>query len=134
MGWEEFEQIERQQLRERREGKLRRTLGVPLPGESAEQLDGIGEQDRRMAEQGLVAVMDWGGRISYKHLDDLGRLEMNARTAAERVVDWLKERVERRKLGEDAPPIPAHLPRPYLNRLPHTGMGRARYLPPTQRR
>ena len=112
MGWEEFEQIERQQLRERREGKLRRALGNPLPGESVEQLDGIGEQDRRRAEQGLVAVMEWGDRVSYKHLDDLGRLDMNARTVAERVVvEWLKERVERRKQGAEAPPIPQHLRR-----------------------
>ena len=110
MGWEEFEQMERQQLRERREGKLRRALGGPLPRESVEQLDLIGEQGRRRAEQGLVAVIDRGGKISHKHVNDLGRLDMNARTAAERLtVDWLKERVERRKLGAEAPPIPAHL-------------------------
>ena len=110
MGWEEFEQMERQQLRERSEGKLRRALGSPLPGESVEQLDRIGEQDRRRAEQGLVAVMGQGGTISYEHLDDLGRLDMTSRTAAERVVvDWLKERVESRKLGAQAPPVPRHL-------------------------
>src|SRR5215216_4086095 len=34
----------------------------------------------------------------------------NSRTAAERVtVKWLKERVKRRRWGEDAPPIPTHL-------------------------
>jgi hypothetical protein len=110
MGWEEFEHMERQQLRERREGKLRRALGVPLPGESVEQLDRIGEQDRRRAERGLVPLLDAGGRIVYKHLDDLGTLDMNARTSAERLtVDWLKERVERRKLGAEAPPVPSHL-------------------------
>jgi hypothetical protein len=50
------------------------------------------------------------GRISHKHVDDLGRPDMNARTAAERVqVDWLKERVERRKLGTAAPLVPEHL-------------------------
>jgi len=109
MGREGFMQMERWQLRERREGKLRRALGVPLPGESVEQLDRTGEQDRRRTEQGLVPLMDAGGRISHKHVDDLGRLDMNARTAAERVVDWLKERVERRKRGADTPPIPTHL-------------------------
>ena len=110
MGWEEFEQLERQQLRERREGKLRRALGVPLPGESVEQLDRIGERDRRRAEEGLVAIMNRGGTISHKHIDDLGRLDMLSRTAAERVVvNWLKERVEHRKRGAEAPPIPAHL-------------------------
>ena|SRR5215208_2602900 len=110
MGWEEFEHLERQELRERRQGKLRRALGGPLPGESVEQLDRIGEQDRRRAEEGLVAIMDRGGTFSHKHIDDLGRFDMLSRTAAERVeVDWLKERVERRKLGAEAPPIPAHL-------------------------
>lgn len=79
-------------------------------GESVEDLDRLGGQDRRGGEQGLVAVMDRGGSISYRHIDDLGRPDMNARTAAERVlVDWLKKRVERGKLGEEAPPIPPHL-------------------------
>ncbi len=54
--------------------------------------------------------MDRGGKISYKHVEDFVRLDMNARTAAERVVeDWLKERGERRKLGAEASPVPAHL-------------------------
>ena len=105
-----FEKLERRQLRERCEGKLRRALGVPLAGESVEQLDRIGELDRRSAEQGLVALLGPGGQIYYKQLDDLGRLDMNARTAAERVVvDWLKARVESRKLDAEAPPIPTHL-------------------------
>jgi hypothetical protein len=34
MGWKGFMQMERRQLRECREGKLRAALGVPLPGES----------------------------------------------------------------------------------------------------
>jgi hypothetical protein len=50
MGWEGFMGMERRQLRERRAGKLRRALGLPLPGESVEQLDRIGEQDRRRAK------------------------------------------------------------------------------------
>jgi hypothetical protein len=39
MSWEGFMQTERGQLRERREGKLRRALGVPLLGKTTEQLD-----------------------------------------------------------------------------------------------
>jgi hypothetical protein len=110
VGWEGFKEMERRQLRERREGKLRRALGFPLPGESVEQLDRTGAQDRRRADQGLVAVVGRGGGISYKHVDELGRLDMNARTAAARVVvEWLKERVERRKLGAEAPAVPEHL-------------------------
>jgi hypothetical protein len=35
---------------------------------------------------------------------------MHFRTTAERVtVEWLKERMKRRKWGEGAPPIPTHL-------------------------
>ena len=51
-----------------------------------------------------------GGRICYKHLDDLSPLDMRFVTAAARVeVGWLKERLERRKRGAEAPPIPTHL-------------------------
>ena len=89
--------------------KLRRMLGVPLPGESVEQLDRIGEHDQRRAEQELVALKE-GSRISYKHIDDLGTLDMRFRIAAEWVeVGWLKARVERRRKGAEAPPIPTHL-------------------------
>src|SRR5215204_31452 len=115
MGWAGFMQTERSQLRERRQGKLRRALGVPLPGESVEQLDRIGERDRRRAEEGLVAVMNRDGTFSHKHIDDLGRLDMTSRIAAEmEEVDWLKEGVLRRNLGVDvrsleALPTPEHL-------------------------
>jgi hypothetical protein len=66
----------------------------------------------RPAAPGHNSVNSLGLRHSPqdKHIDDLGRLDMNSRTAAERVtVKWLKERVVRRKLGADAPPIPVHL-------------------------
>ena len=50
------------------------------------------------------------GTISYKHIDDLRPLDTRFVTAAEQVeVGWLKERVERTKLGAEAPPIPTHL-------------------------
>jgi hypothetical protein len=110
MGWEGFMHMERRQLRERRQGKLRRALGLPLPGESVEQLDRLGDQDRLRAEQGLVAVVGEGRRISYKHIDDLSSLDVRLRTAAERVqVGWLKERIEHRRNGAHSPPIPHHL-------------------------
>jgi hypothetical protein len=110
MGWDGFMEMERRQLRERREGKLRKALGNPLPGETAEQLHLIGESDRARAEQRLVSIKGEGGRISYKHIDDLGTLDVRFRIAAERVaVDRLKERVGSRKLGAEAPPIPTHL-------------------------
>jgi len=64
VGWEGFMQTERNQLRMRRAGKLRRALGVPLAGETVEQLDRIGERDRLRAEQGLVPIMGGDGKIS----------------------------------------------------------------------
>jgi hypothetical protein len=110
MGWEGFMQMERRRLWERREGKLRRALGVALPGESGEGLDQLGEQDQLRAEQGLVAVMGQGGKIYYKHIDDLSRLDMRFRTAAEWLeVPWLKERLACRKKGAQAPPMPTYL-------------------------
>jgi hypothetical protein len=111
MGWDAFIAMERRKLRERCQGKLRRALGRPLPGESKEQLDHIGGLDRRGAEQGLVSLKEGeGGTISYKHIDDLGPQDMRFVTAAEWVeVGWLKERVKRYKEGAEAPPIPTHL-------------------------
>jgi hypothetical protein len=110
MGWDGFMEMERTKLRERSEGRLRRALGMPLPGESSEQLDRIGEDDQRRAKQGLVPVKGKRGTISYKHIDDLGPHDMRFITAAEWVeVGWLQERVERRKQGAEAPPIPTHL-------------------------
>ena len=103
-------EMQHRQLRERCEGKLRTALGTPLPDESKEQLDQIGEQDTIRSEQGLVSIKGEGGRIYYKHIDDLRPLDMRFVTAAERVeVGWLKERVERRKRDADAPPLPVHL-------------------------
>ncbi|MDQ4062551.1 MAG: hypothetical protein M3122_01335 [Actinomycetota bacterium] len=58
-------EMEHIQLRQRCEGKLRRTLGVTLPGEFVEELDRLGEEDRIRAEQGLVAVMGEDGEIFY---------------------------------------------------------------------
>jgi hypothetical protein len=110
MGWEGFLKIERRQLRQRREEQLRRVLGDPLPGETDEQLDRIGEASVLRAEQGLVAVMGEDGSISYKPLTDLLRHDMHSRTSAERVeVGWLRERLECRRKGQDAPSIPPHL-------------------------
>jgi hypothetical protein len=83
MGWDGFMEMERTKLRERSQGRLRRALGMPLPGESKEQLDQIGEDDQRRAEQGLVSIKGEHGRISYKHIDDLSPLEMRFITAAE---------------------------------------------------
>jgi hypothetical protein len=60
MRWQEFMSLEHRRLDERREGKLRRALGDPLPGETKEQLERIGERDRLMAHHGLVALVGGG--------------------------------------------------------------------------
>ena len=75
-------EMERTKLRERSEGRLRRALGMPLPGESSEQLDRIGEDDQRRAKQGLVSIKGERGTISYKHIDDLSPHDMRFITAA----------------------------------------------------
>jgi hypothetical protein len=110
MGWEEFMQMERRRLWERLQSTLRKALGVALTGESAEELNRIGEEDQLRAEHGLVPVMGLGGKIFYKHIDDLSRVDMHFRTAAEWVeVAWLKDRVERRKRGAAPPIVSYHL-------------------------
>jgi hypothetical protein len=103
-------EMERQRLREHASGKMARALGHALPGESREELDCIASEDRRLAQRGMVELKI-GSRVYHKHIDDLTREDRRARIAAEReTVEWLKERVEHRKRGAQAPPpIPPHL-------------------------
>jgi hypothetical protein len=58
-------------------GKLSKALVVALADESAEELERLGEVDILRAEQGLVPVMGQGGKIFYKHIDDLSRVDMH---------------------------------------------------------
>src|SRR5918994_6360100 len=111
MGWHEFMSMEHERLDERCEGKLREALDKPLPGESVELLDRIGEEDRLRACQGLVAIVGADGRACYRHIDALGRDDMEDRLAAEWLEEgWLKQRVERRrKGGVEALSIPKQL-------------------------
>ena len=103
MGWQEFMRMERRRLDERREGKLREALGEPLWGETLDLLERIGEEDRMRASQGLVAVVREDGRASYRHIDALGRDDMEDGLAAEWLEEgWLKQRVERRRKGAEA--------------------------------
>jgi hypothetical protein len=110
MGWQEFMRLERRRLDERREGKLREALGEPLWGETLDLLERIGEEDRIRAGQGLVAIVGADGRASYRHIDALGREDMEDRLAAQWLEEgWLKQRAERRRKGADALSIPKHL-------------------------
>jgi hypothetical protein len=90
--WELFMETERRELRLRQDGQLGRLLGEPRPGEPPAALERLADEDRRQAQDGLVALMSMG-KISYKHLDELSPKDMPARVAANRLrTTWLKER------------------------------------------
>jgi hypothetical protein len=93
--WEQFMQGELRELELRKGGQLARLLGEPLPGEPPAALELLALEDQRQAEEGLVALMS-GGKVSYKHLDELSEKDMPARMAANRLrTTWLKERQDR---------------------------------------
>ncbi len=88
--WTLFIRSEMRQLELRKDGQLADLLGDPLPGEMPATLERLVSQDQRQAEEGLVALMS-GGKVSYKHLDDLTREDRPARIAANRSrTTWLK--------------------------------------------
>ena len=90
--WEHFMQTELRELELRKDGQLAKQLGEPLPGEPPVALRRLASEDQRQAEEGLVALMS-GGKVFYKHLDELSPQEMPARSAANRArTTWLKER------------------------------------------
>ena len=90
--WTLFVQTELRELELRKDGQLAKLLGEPLPGESATVLQWLASEDRRQAEEGSVALMS-GGKIFYKHVDELSRVDCPARIAANRArTAWLKER------------------------------------------
>jgi hypothetical protein len=93
--WESFMRNERRELELRKEGQLAELLGKALAGESAAALRRLAFEDRRQAEEGLVALMSQG-KVYYKRLDELAEGEMTARIAADRLREsWLKERGDR---------------------------------------
>jgi hypothetical protein len=87
-----FMQAELRELELRKGGQLARLLGEALPGEPPAALERLASEDQRQATEGLVALMR-GGKVSYKHLEELCPEEMPARMAANRLREtWLKER------------------------------------------
>ncbi len=93
--WKSFMQEERLELELRKDGQLDRLLGEPLPGETPAALQRLASEDRRQAEEGLVALMS-NGKVFYKHLEELTEEDMSARVAAKRLrTTWLKERRDR---------------------------------------
>jgi hypothetical protein len=93
--WETFIEVELWELEKRKDGQLARLLGEPLPGEPAAALKRLAHEDQKQAEKGLVALMS-GGKVSYKHVEQLSPEDMPARIAANRSrTTWLKERQDR---------------------------------------
>ena len=96
-GWEIFMVGEREALVGRANGRLGYVLRTTLPGESREELDRLIEEDRRLAQAGLVSLVADDGTISHKHVDELTPEDMPARRRAETArLDWLMERTDRR--------------------------------------
>ena len=96
-GWEIFMSGERKTLLERASGRLGYALRTTLPGESREELDRLIEEDRRLAQTGLVSLVAEDGTVSHKHVDELTPEDIPARQRAEVArLDWLMERTDRR--------------------------------------
>ena len=99
--WETFMQAERRELELRKNGQLAQMLGEPLPGEPKSMVVRLASEDRRQAEEGLVALMH-DGEFFYKPLEELSEEDMPARIAASRLrTTWLKERQEDRWFGRE---------------------------------
>jgi hypothetical protein len=99
--WKAFMQAERRELELRKDGQLLRLLGEPLPGEPPAMVLRLAAEDRKQAEEGLVALMS-DGEVFYKHLEKLSEDDVPARIAANRVrMAWLKERQEDRWFGRE---------------------------------
>jgi hypothetical protein len=90
--WERFMRAERKELENRKAGQLALLLGELLAGEPPAALRRLVEEDQRQAEAGMVALMK-GGKVSYKHVEELYEGDMPARAAAIRSrATWIKER------------------------------------------
>ena len=88
---------ERKALEKRKAGILARAIGEDLPGESREELDRMAEEDRRLAQEGLVPLMNGEGEIRHKHVDELKSADVTDRIRAENaILDWLVSRTENR--------------------------------------
>jgi hypothetical protein len=93
--WEQYMEVERRELEQRRNGQLGRAIGRALPGESQEELQRIAEEDQRKAERGLVELRS-GDEVWYKHIDESTRDDRPARIESENArAAWIQERLRR---------------------------------------
>ena len=83
MAWGRFLVAERDGLKARKAGRLARALGAALPEESQEELDRTAEEDRRLATEGLVLLMDERAETRHKRLDELVPADAADRVRAE---------------------------------------------------
>jgi hypothetical protein len=100
--WERYLMAEQRALVARAEGILGRFLVKALPGESQEELDRTAEEDRRLAREGFVELMDEEGHTYHKHKDELDPWDVADRIRADTArSDWLamrtQQRIERRE-------------------------------------
>lgn len=90
--WESFMRKERRKIKLRKDGQLAILLGEALADESPAALRRLASEDRRQAEEGLVALTS-NGSVHYKRVDELIEGDMAARIAADRLrTAWLKDR------------------------------------------
>jgi hypothetical protein len=94
VAWKSFMQEELRELEQRKDGQLARLLGEARPGEAPAALQRLASEDRRQAEEGLVALMS-NGKVFYKRVEELSEKDMPARIAANKLrTTWLKERLD----------------------------------------
>jgi hypothetical protein len=96
--WEKFLRRERRMLETRKNGQLAKAILVRLPLEAQEEQEQMTSEDRKRAEEALVALRSEQGELSsYKHLDDFTPEDCMNRIRAEmRRMEWLLERQTRR--------------------------------------
>jgi hypothetical protein len=95
--WERFLRTERRMLGARKNGQLAKALVQALPGESPEELDKIGSEDRSRAQEGLVELRNEEREPYFKHIDELRPEDRPNRIRAELArIEWLLERQKRR--------------------------------------
>ena len=93
--WEQYMEVERRELEQRRNGQLGRALGRALPGESQEELQRIASEDQSKAERGLVELRS-GNEVWFKHIDEITRDDRQARIESENArAAWIQDRLRR---------------------------------------
>ncbi len=98
--WERLMEAERREVEDRCRGQLSKALSGPiLPGETRTELERLGEEDRALAEKGLVELKDAEGVVRFKHVDDLVPEDREDRARAQGArVAWLTERTRRLRI------------------------------------